>query len=333
MKRAVLFSFADRGAETAGRIAAALTGGFETLLLSPRGDLKEAVAENFNTADALVFVGACGIAVRAIAPYVVSKTTDPAVISVDELGRYVIPLLSGHIGGANELAHLIADRLDSTAVITTATDINSRFSVDAWAHGQGLVISDMNTAKRFSAEILKRDLPLYSDVRIYGDVPKGLYRGMLGDLGAAVTYRTAEPFETTLALIPRILHVGIGCRRGTSSKDICAAVSRVFTENGLRLEAIACVASIDVKSDEAGLLAACTELGADIRFFTAEELNSLEGSFTLSEFVRSVVGVDNVCERAAVCSAGKGASLIVKKNGLDGVTVAVAAENRRYSFE
>ena len=112
-----------------------------------------------------------------------------------------------------------------------------------------------------------------------------------------------------------------------------AAISRVFSKSGLRTEAITCVASIDVKSDEAGLLAACTALGADIRFFTAEELSAAEGSFTPSEFVKSTVGVDNVCERAAVCSAGAGAKLIVKKNGRDGVTVAVAAEDRRYAFE
>ena len=333
MKRAVLFFFSDRGRETADRIAELLSGAYETTLLAPRGDLKEAVAESFKDADALIFVGACGIAVRAIAPHVASKTTDPAVISVDELGRFVIPLLSGHIGGANDLAVLIARGVGGEAVVTTATDINSRFSVDAWARREGLLIDSMDAAKRFSAAILKRDLPVFTDVEITGALPNGVYLGGSGELGAAVTYRDRAPFDTTLTLIPRILHVGVGCRRGMTSKGICDAISRVFSENGLRLEAICCVASIDVKSDEAGLLAACTALGADIRFFTAEQLCSAEGSFTPSEFVRAAVGVDNVCERAAVCSAGEGARLIVKKVGRDGVTVAVAAENRRYSFE
>jgi len=333
LRRAVLFSFSDRGRETAVHIAELISDTYETTLLAPRGDLKEVVAESFKSADALIFVGACGIAVRAIAPHVASKTTDPAVISIDELGRFVIPLLSGHIGGANDLAVVIARGIGGEAVVTTATDINSRFSVDAWARREGLLIDSMDAAKKFSAAILRRDLPLCTDVEITGSLPSGIYPGDSGEIGAAVTYRDREPFDTTLALVPRILHVGVGCRRGMTSKGICDAISRVFSENGLRLEAICRVASIDLKSDEAGLLAACTALGADIRFFTADQLRSAIGSFTPSEFVMAAVGVDNVCERAAICSAGEGARLIVKKDGRDGVTVAVAAENRRYSFE
>ena len=333
MKHAVLFSFSEKGRETAERIACILSESYETTMLEPRGELKTAVAEYFGSSDALVFVGACGITVRAIAPYINSKTTDPAVISVDELGRFVIPLLSGHIGGANELSSLIAQGIGGTPVITTATDINSRFSVDSWASRQGILIGSMETAKKFSAEILKHDLPLFSDVEISGELPGGLYIDSGGQIGAAVTYRTYEPFDTTLALIPKVLHVGVGCRRGTSSNSILEAIARVFSENGLRPEAIKCIASIDIKKDEEGLLSACTELNAAARFFTAQELDSAKGSFTRSDFVMSKVGVDNVCERAAVCSAGGDSRLIVKKNGRDGVTVAVAAENRRYSFE
>ena len=333
MKTSVLFSFTEKGRITSERIASAISSKYKSTVLEPRGNLKSLVEEHFSSADALIFVGACGIAVRAIAPHIVSKTSDPAVISVDECARFVIPILSGHIGGANELAVMIAKAVDGVAVVTTATDINNRFSVDNWARSTGLIISSMEIAKRFSAEILKRDLPLYTDVEIKGSFPPGIYPGDSGDLGAAVTYRDSTPFETTLRLIPRVLHVGVGCRRGTGSEKIRDSIQRVFTENSIRTEAISCLASIDVKRDEAGLITASEAFGSDIHFFTAAELEAARGNFTASDFVKSAVGVDNVCERAAICSAGTDATLIVKKNGRDGVTVAVAAEKRRYSFE
>ena len=119
--------------------------------------------EHFRNKDTFISVGSVGIAVRHIAPYVRSKVTDPAVIVIDELGKHVIPVLSGHIGGANRMAERIAAMLGGEAVITTATDINGKFAVDEWAARQGMAISSMKTAKDFAAAILERDLPLKSD--------------------------------------------------------------------------------------------------------------------------------------------------------------------------
>ena len=114
----------------------------------------------FQAHSALIFVGSVGIAVREIAPHVRSKATDPAVISLDELGKFVIPILSGHIGGANALAARLADALGATPVITTATDINHRFSVDTWATCHGCAISSLAAAKQVSAAVLEGDVPL-----------------------------------------------------------------------------------------------------------------------------------------------------------------------------
>ena len=159
--RAALFTFSRSGCATARRILAALPEEAWMCYTMPRFEepgflpLDKAVyGASFSSMDALIFVGACGIAVREIAPYVKSKKTDPAVLCIDEAGRFVIPLLSGHIGGANALAVELAEKLGATAVVTTATDVRGKFSVDAWAARHGCVISDMGLAKAVSAAIL-----------------------------------------------------------------------------------------------------------------------------------------------------------------------------------
>ena len=336
MKRAAILYFTDRGAATAGRIQTALQGDWELTLHRPRGGERPIVEELVSSVDALVFVGACGIAVRAIAPFVRSKTTDPAVIVVDELGRQAISLLSGHIGGANALTRRIAADIAAIPVITTATDLSRRFAADEWAARNGLIISSMKAAKDFAVEILRRDLPLYSDFPIEGTPPGGLYlyaEACASDCGLAISCRNIAPFERTLTLIPRILHLGIGCKRNTPAENIRRAVQIALESANLSPRALASAASIDVKRDEAGLIEYCASANLPLSFYSAEELRSLPGSFTPSNFVQNTVGVDNVCERAAMRAAGAGATLIVNKTCLDGVTVAVAQEKWSACFE
>lgn len=336
MKRAAILYFTDRGQATAGRIQAALQGDWELTLHRPRGGERSVVEDLFSGVDALVFVGACGIAVRSIAPFVRSKTTDPAVIVVDELGRQAISLLSGHIGGANALTRRIASDLGAIPVITTATDLSQRFAADEWAARNGLIISSMKAAKDFAVEILRRDLPLHCDFPVQGALPGGLYlyaEASASDCGLTISCRNIAPFERTLTLIPRILHLGVGCKRNTPAENIRRAVQTVLEGANLSPRAIASVASIDVKRDEAGLIEYCASENLPISFYSAEELRSLPGSFTPSSFVQNTVGVDNVCERAAMRAAGAGATRIVNKTCLDGVTVAIAQEKWSACFE
>lgn len=333
MKQAALLSFSKQGGKTAARIAAALQGEYQTEQYAPKGELKARTAALFSRVDALIFVGACGIAVRAIAPLVAAKTSDPAVLVVDETGRYVISLLSGHIGGANALAEKIAAAIGGTSVITTATDVNRRFSVDAWAAAQGLWIDSMPLAKAFSAAVLEKDLPFFADYPVTGDYPAGIFPAERGELGAAVSLRKIQPFSQTLLLVPPVLHLGIGCRRNTPEEKITQAVEAVCRAQDLHPRAIASVSSIDVKADEAGLLAFCAARGIRPRFYPAAVLAAVQGNFSVSPFVKQTVGVDNVCERSAMCTAGADASLLVPKTSRDGVTVAVACEKRRICFE
>ena len=339
--RAVLFAFTARGRDTAARLRDCLILDGWTAETRVPEKLRAPEALPYNGAladftggvfdrDALIFVGACGIAVRAIAPHVASKRSDPAVLCVDERGQFVISLLSGHIGGANRLTREVAAALGAVPVITTATDVNGRFSVDAWAEEHGCAISSMALAKRVSAEILTRDIPFCADRADAGQaLPDGLVWHETGELGICVSAYDRHPYENTLLLVPKVLRIGLGCRRGTPAEAIEAAVQAVLDRHRLREEAVAGVASIDVKADEAGLLAFCQARRWPARFYSADELSTVPGCFSKSEFVQKTVGVDNVCERAAAASGG---ALIVPKTALNGVTVAVAEEKWRVNF-
>lgn len=283
----------------------------------------------FRQSDALVFIGAAGIAVRTIAPYIVSKVSDPAVIVMDDRGRFVISLLSGHIGGANDIARGIADLIGAEAVVTTATDGAGRFSCDAWASAHSCAISSMKTAKDVSAAILTRDIPVSSEYDLPDQLPAGLVKSTDGELGIYIGIKKEEPYTATLRLIPRIVTLGIGCRRGVSSDEIMSAVRSVLGDRGIDIRAVCRIASIDVKKDEEGLLKAAGKLGAETEFYTAEELNAVPGEFEESEFVKKTVGTGNVCERAAAITGGE---IIIKKTAMTGVTVAASIEDWRTEF-
>lgn len=338
MKIAV-FAYSRQGCKTARRVIAYFAGqeiqaytmarfeepGFGSITRPS----KPFYGSIFERVDAMVFVGSTGIAVREIAPHVCDKATDPAVVSIDELGRFCVPLLSGHIGGANDLALELANALDATPVITTATDINKRFSVDAWAARNGCVIDNLSRAKAVSAAILEQDISLQCDYPIMTKLPGGIILGDSGEVGIRISVNRDEPFERTLRLIPKVLHLGIGCRKGTAASAIREAVNMVLKENNIDHRAVKCVASIDLKAEEAGLLAFCQEQKLPVIFFSAEELKTVSGDFTPSAFVQSITGVDNVCERAALIGAEK---LIVKKTARNGVTVALAEEHWEVHF-
>ncbi|WP_409967202.1 cobalt-precorrin 5A hydrolase [Bengtsoniella intestinalis] len=321
-----IIAFTAKGALLGRKLADGLEG--TTLHVPPRlaDDLGEApysrlekwVGTHWEEADYLIFVGATGIAVRAIAPHVKDKFLDPAVLSLDEQGRFVISLLSGHVGGGNELAVQVASIVGGQAVISTATDVNGLFAVDVWAKKQGLVIGDRTMAKVVSATLLEGN-PVGFATDCGVDCPVGLTEKQ-EPIGIWVSAKPgASPFPQTLPLLPKSLTLGIGCRRDTSKEAIVQAVKEALGDWDLR--GVFQVASIDLKAKEPGLLAFCEELDVKFMTFTAEQLQAVPGDFTPSAFVASVTGVDNVCERAAVLAGG---TLVRSKWAKNGVTVAVA---------
>ena len=323
--KACLFCFSDSGAALADKLCQLL--GLEKNCIHRH--IPDNMETLFSKNEALIFISACGIAVRSIAPYIKSKTTDPAVIVIDDQRKYVIPILSGHIGGANELAKKLALLIGAAAVITTATDGAGKFSCDAWAVRNDCAISSMEAAKKVSAAILKNDVPVTSDYELPSLLPSGLVKGEDGDLGIYIGIHGNSPYRTTLRLVPRVLSLGIGCRRDTSKEHLMSSIKKLLADNGLDILAVGKIASIDLKKDEVGLLSCARELNAKMVFFSADELNSAEGDFDESAFVKNTVGTGNVCERSAVLAGGK---LIVRKTAMDGVTIAVAEKEWEIKF-
>lgn len=337
--------------------------------VSMRETVKACVDAYFEQVDAIVFVTASGIAVRSVAEHLAHKSKDPAIVCMDECGKHVISLVSGHAGGANALTQMLADVMWATPVITTATDVEGRFSVDDYARKHNLVVTDWAKAKAISAEVLAAGAePVWIEEPVVAqgeekgacEICKELkstgidgsenrvdkcgnkicvQRLQIGSYQVIVTPRDILPDEKTMQLIPRCIVAGIGCKKGTSSDKIEQAVQDAFAKAGLRMEALCAVASIDLKKEEAGLLEFCETRNVPFETYAAEELQAVPGTYSASEFVSGVTGVDNVCERSAVKYASehgmnqgeqllgrqaKHGELLLRKQAYGGVTVALA---------
>lgn len=288
-------------------------------------------AKIFRNFDALIYICACGIAVRSIAPYVDSKIHDPAVLVIDDVGNYVISLLSGHIGGANRLAEVVSEIIDAQPIITTATDVGGKFSPDSFACANTLLIRDLNAAKLIAAAVLNGEkIGIKSEFQCK-NVPDQLTFFEKCKIGLYIGRdENCKPFDVTLNLVPKNIIVGIGCKKNTLCSIIENRVKQAFFQANISIDRIRSAASIDVKSKESGLLEFCRSLKIPLNFYSAEELMTVCGNFTASDFVKKTVGVDNVCERSAIASGGK---LIIRKNSADGVTVAAAEMDIEIDFE
>lgn len=337
-------SFTPKGAKVNLCLSKSLKGkGFhlskfkEEGLENVRSSLKDWVKEVFEEYDAIIFIGATGIAIRAIAPFLIDKRQDPAVVVIDEKGRYIIPLVSGHIGGANELARQVGKLLGALPIVTTATDIEGCFSVDEWASNKGFKFKNFKVAKSISAHLLQgKQVGFLSEFLVEGNLPEGLVdfcseQEEILDLGIWIGITSRAPFKETLWLVPPIITLGIGCRKGVSKLQIDKLVGRELDRLHIPMEAIKHIASIDLKANEEGLLEWSKFYKKPITFYKSEVLSEIEGKFTPSAFVKKITGIDNVCERAAV-KGSNGGRLILNKVALEGVTMALAIEDYAVSF-
>lgn len=333
-----IISFTDRGRMLGTQIAANLEDrvtqyakaeGFASYE-SVRTFAQRAMTQD----DAIIFVGAVGIAVRAIAPFVRRKDIDPAVLVVDENSRFVIPILSGHIGGANRLAERLAKMLHAIPVVTTATDGRGVFAVDSWAVQHGCAVVNIDCIKYISGALLRGErIGLRSDFPVCGALPQGMTTKGQPENGILISIykQTKRQFVHTVHIVPRIVHIGVGCRRGVLPDTmICWAQDRLKQLDILPC-AVASVSSIDLKAEEPAVLALARTWNVPAQFYTARELDDVPGTFPSSIFVRQTTGTDNICQRAAAYASNHGRCLLEKTVG-DGMTISVYCEDWRTEF-
>ena len=302
----------------------------------PFDGIIELVKKTFSRYPRHIFIAATGIVIRAIAPHLRSKVKDPAVVALDQHGQYVISLLSGHLGGANQLAGEVAALSGGTAVITTATDTAGVPSFDLLAEENELTIANLEAVKTVNMAVLRGEpLQIFDAEDRLGlknqDVSAFAVRHIgreeqwdQGSPGVWVTWKTKDSEPNHLVLHPRSLIAGIGCNRGTQSREIVNLVMRTFRTHALALGSLQCLVSIDKKQDEAGLLDAARELGVPLFFFSPSELADVEVPHP-SNVVKKHLGVSSVCEAAALLKSS-GKSLLVPKTKSRNVTLAVGLE-------
>jgi cobalt-precorrin 5A hydrolase/precorrin-3B C17-methyltransferase len=289
---------------------------------------RDSFIDKWHQSKNLIFIMATGIVVRTIAPFLKDKKTDPAVVVIDEKGRFAISLLSGHIGGANELTRKIANHLGAEPVITTSSDINDHTSLDLWAKENNLMIKDWSRLPLVMTKLINRGfLNVYLDTSQKIDLPhdfKSINEPKGVDL--IITNKVNIIDDDAFYLRPKDLIVGIGFNSGTAKEEIEKAIKEVLEEYGLSFNSIHSIATIELKTKEKGLVDFANKYGLPIVSFTPKELNSISG-IDGSETVFKATGAYAVSEPAALLASGA-SELLVPKQKHGNVTVAVAEINQ-----
>ena len=324
-----VYAVTEKGARLGARLAASL----DATLYLPQGlapdlaasrftGLGALVAATFRRYQAHVFVAACGIAVRVIAPHLADKASDPAVVAVDDAGTFAVSLLSGHLGGANDLTREVAGRLGAVPVVTTATDAAGAPAVELLARDLGLALDNPVATRRVNAALAGgRPVAVFDPLGLFtvrDPAMARFFHWVAAPVApdpdtplVVVDWRRGPETPDRLYLRPRVLVLGLGCRRGASAEAIVALACQVLDTARASPASLGLAASIAAKADEPGLLAAAAHLGLATRFFTAGELSGVPVPHP-SAVVAKHMGVGSVCEAAAILGSGGGRLLVAK---------------------
>ncbi|WP_298517919.1 cobalt-precorrin 5A hydrolase [uncultured Methanobrevibacter sp.] len=284
--------------------------------------------------DAIIAIMASGILIRSIAPLVESKTSDPAVLNIDDNGNFVISTLSGHLGGANSLTQKVAELIDATPVITTSTDVNKKLGIDVIARNLYFEIDNTNEILYFNKAVLDgKEISFTVNPNANFDYLYDYLNENALKINISISYSSkispdeifAEVDGHEITLKKRKLVVGIGCRRGKECVKIHDGINKSFDDLNLPLSRIDMFSSAEIKKDEIGLLEISDKMGIPINFVDLERMKMFESKdIQKSEFVKSKFGIYGVCEPSALITAGFDSKLIYKKTSYNGVTIAVA---------
>lgn len=300
----------------------------------------------FLNSEIIVCIMASGIVVRALAPLIQSKYQDPAVLVIDEKGDFVISLLSGHIGGANEATREVASLIDAQAVITTSTDLHGKLAVDLLAEQMDAIVEPRDKIKTISRLLIEgEDVQLCSPWRVKEEISQNFaWQGWetnwqnkkcdLEEIQAKISLATVVVSPYNIPLIknrdmllikPKNLFIGIGCRKNITFTELKTAVEKVLQEYALDLRCVKALASIDFKTQELAMQELAAWYKLPLLAISKEEILETEGSYEASDRVRKEIGVGGVCEPVAMISAGRGI-ILVPKQKCSKVTVSVAME-------
>ncbi len=322
-------TYSDQGKQIADKLQKQIP--CEVTIFTPQnvdGKLCSKIASIFKAYDGIVFICAVGIAVRVIAPHINHKMKDPAVVVVDGLGRFSISLLSGHVGGANQLAEEVSVCIGAMPIITTASDGRGIEAIDMFAKHNDLKMENLVDAKNLTAMMIReKKIKLISDRPITIGYPHIVDDGEEGRIYVSpYVDRKSESPVPYCVLRPRCLYIGLGCRKGKSKESILDAIKEVLDKNNLSIHAVKALATIEAKKDEPGIIAACEQFGWELMIFQKEEIDAVAHQFTVSTFVHQQMGVTAVSEPCAYLAGG---NVIVPKTAISGVTVAIAKENNQ----
>ncbi|MBO3285167.1 cobalamin biosynthesis protein [Paenibacillus sp. FSL M8-0228] len=307
------------------------------------GSVKLILPDLFKQYNGIILFISLGAVVRMIAPILVDKKVDPAVVVIDDRGEHVISVLSGHLGGANELTRHVAAVLGARAVITTASDVQGTIPVDMLGRELGWVVDSFDKATPVSAAVVNEepvaliqetgernwwryDKPVPGHIKVYASTAEALQEPFNAAL--VVSDRLLEPEEEEQLLSngvlyrPKSLVLGIGCNRGTALEELEAGVLNTLQELRLSVKSVRNIATIDLKKDEEGLLALCAKYGWELVTYTPSELNTVQLP-NPSETVFKYTGAYGVSEPSALLSSGADHWLLEKKKS-GNMTLSVA---------
>ena len=297
-------------------------------------DVKNHFPILFYEYDAIIAIMASGILIRSIAPLVESKLSDPAVVNIDDNGKFVISTLSGHLGGANDLAIKISKLINATPVITTSTDVNKKIGIDVLARDLYLSIDKPEEILFFNKSILDGcEISLTVNPNKNFEYLFEYISNNDNELNVSIYYSSkVNPDEILvsfdeheLILKEKKIVVGIGCRRDKEYEKIHDGFMRTLNELEILPSRVNLLASAEIKKDEKGILELSEQMDIPVEFVEIDKLKMFESNdVSKSEFVYSKFGIYGVCEPSALIMAGFESKLIYKKTSYDGVTIAVA---------
>ena len=297
-------------------------------------DVKNHFPILFYEYDAIIAIMASGILIRSIAPLVESKLSDPAIVNIDDNGKFVISTLSGHLGGANDLAIKISKLINATPVITTSTDVNNKLGIDVLARDLYLSIDKPEEILFFNKSILDGcEISLTVNPNKNFEYLFEYLSNNDNELNVSIYYSSKANLdeilvsfdEHELILKEKRIVVGIGCRRDKEYEKIHEGFMKTLNELKILPSRVNLLASAEIKKDEKGILELSEKMDIPVEFVEIDKLKLFESNdVSKSEFVYSKFGIYGVCEPSALIMAGFGSKLIYKKTSYDGVTIAVA---------